>query len=308
MWRGGFIMAIFRSVQVSFWQDDFVIELTPEEKFFYIYLMTNSKTKQCGIFSLPKRLIELETGYNRDTVDKLLKRFIEYGKILYSKVSGEIMIINWIKYNFINSKSTICCINKELKEAKDKELIYKLYEECKKCEYPVDLIFKDIDMPYEDEENKNRGPIGGHDGAPTPLGEKEKQKEKEILNKKIKEKEKEVLNKKIKEKNKKGVVVDLSDVIEFFNNNVHLITPHEFERLKDWSYDVDCEVILMAVKESVNQNKRTISYINGILNNWLSLGLTTGEKLYNYRYKKAGDKESKASPFTINSDAYRYVD
>ena len=46
--------------------------------------MTNSKTTQCGIYELPKRVVEFETGYNAETVDKLLQRFIEYGKILYN--------------------------------------------------------------------------------------------------------------------------------------------------------------------------------------------------------------------------------
>ena len=58
-------MAVYRQVQTSYWQDAFVLDLTPEEKFFYMYLMTNSKTTQCGIYELPKKVIEMETGYNR---------------------------------------------------------------------------------------------------------------------------------------------------------------------------------------------------------------------------------------------------
>ncbi|RKH69918.1 DNA replication protein DnaD, partial [Corallococcus sp. AB032C] len=57
-------MAKFRQIHVDFWQDSFVIELTPEEKYFYLYLMTNSKTSQCGIYELPKKIIEMDTGYN----------------------------------------------------------------------------------------------------------------------------------------------------------------------------------------------------------------------------------------------------
>lgn len=43
-------MAVYRNVQVNFWQDDFVLDLTPEERYFYVYLLTCSKTTQCGIF------------------------------------------------------------------------------------------------------------------------------------------------------------------------------------------------------------------------------------------------------------------
>ena len=69
-------------MQVNFWQDEFILDLTPEERYFYIYLLTGTKTKQCGIYVLPKRLAELETGYSMG-VEKLLNRFVAYGKILY---------------------------------------------------------------------------------------------------------------------------------------------------------------------------------------------------------------------------------
>ena len=74
-------MAVFRQVYITFWQDKFILNLTPEEKYFYIYLMTNSKTKQCGCYEIPKRLMMFETGYNDETIDKLVNRFIEYDKI-----------------------------------------------------------------------------------------------------------------------------------------------------------------------------------------------------------------------------------
>ena len=139
-------MATYRQVQTDLWQDDFVLELTPEERYFYIYVMTNPKTTQCGIFKLVKKLIEVELGYDRDTVDKLLKRFMDYGKISYCERTNEIMIINWVKYNFIDSKNTKLWINKELKEVKNKEFIRAIYKICLERKYDIELIFKDIDL------------------------------------------------------------------------------------------------------------------------------------------------------------------
>lgn len=92
-------MAVYRNVQVNFWQDDFVLDLTPEERYFYVYLLTCSKTTQCGIFPFPKRLAEMETGYNRETVDKLVQRFVDYGKILYDAETRELFVLNWLRYN-----------------------------------------------------------------------------------------------------------------------------------------------------------------------------------------------------------------
>ena len=51
-------MAVYRHIHINYWQDGFVLDLTPEEKYFYIYLMTNSKTSQCGIYELHRRIIE----------------------------------------------------------------------------------------------------------------------------------------------------------------------------------------------------------------------------------------------------------
>lgn len=112
-------MAKYRQLHTSFWQDGFVLDLTPEEKYFYLYIMTNPKTSQCGIYELPKRIIETETGYNRETVQKLLQRFVDYKKIDYHEGTKELMIHNWIKYNPPNNTNAMKCIVKELNEVKN---------------------------------------------------------------------------------------------------------------------------------------------------------------------------------------------
>ena len=120
-------MAVYRQIQTSFWQDEFVLNLTPEEKYFYLFLLTNSKTRQCGIYQLPMPIIIVETGYNQETVEKLMHRFIDYGKIIYSAKTREIGIVNWPKYNSMESPKTKTCVLKELKEVKDRSLIDKIY-------------------------------------------------------------------------------------------------------------------------------------------------------------------------------------
>ena len=139
-------MALYRQIQTLFWQDGFVAELTPEERYFYFYLLTNPRSTQCGIFEVNMRIMEAETGYNRETLEKLIKRFEEYGKIIYSKETRELIILNWLKYNFINSKNTICCINKELKSVKNKGFLNLLYKNCLTKGYDVEAIFKDIPL------------------------------------------------------------------------------------------------------------------------------------------------------------------
>ena len=137
-------MAKYRQIHIEFWQDGFVLDLTPEEKYFYLYLMTNSKTTQCGIYELPKRIIETETGYNRETVDKLLQRFIDYGKIIYHEPTKDIMILNWIKFNWINSPKVISLIKKELSNVKNPSHIKAFKEKCIEYGYGIDTVCIDL--------------------------------------------------------------------------------------------------------------------------------------------------------------------
>ncbi|MBP9791559.1 MAG: hypothetical protein KBD57_13530 [Bacteroidia bacterium] len=115
-------MAIFRKVHIQFWSDVFIQSLTPEQKFFFLYLLTNEKTKQCGIYEITTRHISYDTGYNIETVNKLLEFFENSGKILFSRETNEIAVKNWEKYNGSKSPDVQKLVNKELVFIKNKRL------------------------------------------------------------------------------------------------------------------------------------------------------------------------------------------
>lgn len=102
-------MAIYRNVQLSFWTDNKIEDdFTPEDKFFYLYLLTNPQTNICGCYEVSYNQMCNQTGYNKDTINKLLDRFENVHKMIkYSKDTKEILILNWHKYNWSNSKDTI---------------------------------------------------------------------------------------------------------------------------------------------------------------------------------------------------------
>jgi len=116
-------MAVFRKIHTQFWGDPFTQDLTPEQKYFYLYLITNDKTKQCGIYEITKRQMCYDTGYNIDTVSKLLEYFISCNKIRYNPETNELAIKNWDKYNGSTSPKVQSCINQELISIKDTVLI-----------------------------------------------------------------------------------------------------------------------------------------------------------------------------------------
>lgn len=130
-------MAVTRYVHTAFWNDSFNLSLTPEEKYFFLYFLTNPHAKQCGVYELPRRTIEFETGYNGDTVSKLINRFRDYGKLDYDEATNEIMILNWPKFNCPNSLPVHKCIERELKSIKNNDFHDKILEQLIRYGYPL---------------------------------------------------------------------------------------------------------------------------------------------------------------------------
>jgi hypothetical protein len=118
-----FEMAIFRKIHTSFWSDPFIQDLDNDHRLFYLYLLTNEKTKQCGIYEISKKQISFELGMSIDRVSKLLSFFIKTGKIMYSEATKEVALKNWMKFNGSTSPKVVSCINSELYNIKDRVLI-----------------------------------------------------------------------------------------------------------------------------------------------------------------------------------------
>ena len=114
-------MAAYRQVHITFWQDPFIEELSPKQKYFYLYLMTNSKTKQCGCYEISMKLIRYETGLTQSEIDSYIKLLAEAKKIDYDKKNQEFLIVNWLKHNSYKSPKVKTCIMKELELIKNIE-------------------------------------------------------------------------------------------------------------------------------------------------------------------------------------------
>lgn len=147
-------MAKFRQIQTDFWSNPYVQEeMTPEDKFFYLYLMTNEKSTQIGIYKITKKQIAFDMGYSIESVGNLLKRFIEQHKLIkYDSETREIILLEWAKINLNKGgKPFEDLISSELKEVKQKKFIEIIYHQCEKKEIKK-IIEKYIDKPKE---NKN---------------------------------------------------------------------------------------------------------------------------------------------------------
>ena len=153
-------MAIYRYIHTCFWEDDKVVdEMDLKDKFFYLYLLTNGRVKQCGCYDISWKKITFETTLSKKEIEIMLKKFEnKYNLIKYDEKTKEILLLNFYKYNWTSSPKVKSCIEKELKEIKAKSFI--------------EYIKKMIQYKY------------GTDTVCIQLGEKEKEKEKEKENKK----------------------------------------------------------------------------------------------------------------------------
>jgi DnaD/phage-associated family protein len=143
-------MAIYRQVQIDMWRDRYVGRLQPLEKLFFVYLLTNDQTSQCGVYEFDDRSATFDTGISWDDMSGMLKQFQDDGKIKYDEQTHEIMLINWLKYNVARSPKVAKVIDKELMSVKNTEFRVEIVKNCIAYHYPIDTK-----LPVENTEHNS---------------------------------------------------------------------------------------------------------------------------------------------------------
>jgi DnaD/phage-associated family protein len=312
-------MAKYRMVQTEFWRNPILSEaMTPEDKYFYLYLLTNPYTTQIGIYKITKRQMAFDLGYSIESVHSLMERFIQHHKLIrYNPETRELAIKNWGKDNLHKGgKPIIDCILSELKEVEDlsliqfvaesilKQEIHDLYESFYKRE---EMIFN---KDHRDEEEYHPSiPTGeevGDDTLPsrsTIRGQKEKENEKE--NKK--EKQQQVFNPNIESNPDKVDLfqvdeksADVQEIIEFWDKNgFGFSNMNGKQQLLSWLDDSNFlqpkAVILKAMEIACANNKRRLNYVVGILKNWENESVLTVEEIDFYQENQKSVHPSRPS-------------
>ena len=123
-------MAIYRNIQMTFWTDIKVSEyFTPEDKYFYLYLFTNPHTNLAGCYEISIRQASIETGYSKETIERLFKRFAEVHKVaFYSAETSEVLLVNWHKYNWTSSEKFRKPLETQIKNIKNQNFMNYLTE------------------------------------------------------------------------------------------------------------------------------------------------------------------------------------
>jgi len=84
----------------DFWRSPEVIRMTPQEKYFYLYLFTNPYINHIGIYQISKKQIAFDLDHSLETVHLIMERFIEHYKLIrYNPETRELTIRDWGKHN-----------------------------------------------------------------------------------------------------------------------------------------------------------------------------------------------------------------
>lgn len=234
-------MAVFRQIQIDFWQDELVAEFTPEDKLFYLYLMTNSKTNQCGIYRINKRIMAFDIGWNVGTVDKMLARFVSYERIQYNEEENEIYIINWIKHNSARSPKVAARVDSELKDVKTVAFHDDVVEHCIQYGYPIRTVCKQVRNKKKNN-NQNNNNNNNHNQDEEPGGGSSQ------------------------------------NAHSFYQANFGIEPPTIMQDIEHWIVDLNEELVIEALKKTVEAEK-PYSYAKGIMKKWLSKGIKTIEQV-----------------------------
>lgn len=147
-------MAIYRQVMLTFWTDSFINDnFSAEDKYFYLYLLTNLHTNLCGCYEVSEKQIAKEMGYSLESIEAILDRFTKtYDLIRYNRVTKELLVLKWSKYNWNASSRFRVAVENELEKVKDesfRDYLEKLLdgEEIDKKIYPIDRVMSENANP-----------------------------------------------------------------------------------------------------------------------------------------------------------------
>lgn len=91
----------------------------------------------------------------------------------------------------------------------------------------------------------------------------------------------------------------LLKVTKFYEQNINLLTPYTAKILEDFTEELGQDLVIYAMQISVENNKKTISYIKAILNNWTKANIKTLEEAKRENKKKVNtDKQIEQRNYT----------
>lgn len=325
-------MMVKRVVDTKFWTSmDVIDNYSVEDKFFALYLMTNGRSTQSGIYSLPKKIISFETGFTIDVIQVLLDRFSkEYGRIAYSDETQELTLLNSLEYTILKGGAPVSeLLERELRAIQDGKLILMTYERMKsfwensrrkfdqiiQSIFEAELIQRKLFMKENEKDNEKENDNMNVIYNDNHNDNEESDSRNRLVNQKP--------NRKINQStliNTDGLMpgeqVYLTKYIEFikyknpsfdrpvttkeilcvfYEEIIGKVTSPVRERIKSWEKELAKSVILEAFIRSIDK-KNPLAYANSIINYWIK------EEVKNLRDVSHLDRKFKEKNELNNND------
>ena len=263
-------MAIYRQVQTTLWQDDFVGDILtePPEKLFWLYVITNNQTTQCGVYSFRIRQAQFDTGLSQQEIQETINKLVHHKKVKYSTENNEIMIVNWLKYNSARSPKVAAVIDKELKDIKTLEFESEVIKKCNELKYPIKTKSSDentVSIEPEPTQNQN---ITNTATEPTD----------------------------------KDRATATPDVYTYYQEAFGVLNSFVSENLTQWVENLGAELVVEAMKRAALDQKG-FRYAEGIMRQWAKRNIKTLEdvaaddvKFNNSSRPKRGNGKQEPTP------------
>ena len=96
-------MRKFGSVQISFWQNSNIQDLSDQAKLLAIYLLTGPHSNMLGCFRLPEAYVSEDLKWDKLKLKNALSELVDIEFIARDEVTLWIVIINFLKWNPIQN-------------------------------------------------------------------------------------------------------------------------------------------------------------------------------------------------------------
>lgn len=138
-------MGAYRNISLSFWNDPKVYDdFNSEDKYMYLYFLTNPHTNICGCYEVGMKQIAQETGYDAELVANAINRLENKHDVLrYCPDTKEILIKNWWKYNWGKSPkvlSAVMSVSKHIRNDEFREYVQRMVDSVCETETSTETV------------------------------------------------------------------------------------------------------------------------------------------------------------------------
>lgn len=279
-------MAIYRQLHTTFWKDKRVGEWSKDQKLFFLYLLSNDYTTQCGVYEFNIRYAKFELDMTAEEIKENIDFLVSEGRIVFNEKSEELMIVNWLKYNNARSPKVAAVIDKELKEIKTLEFEIEVIKKCQEYKYPIQTLKPkentlSIGYGYGIDTITQPTPASTTSSSPTPA---------------------------TTEEGKKAAAP--ANPFQLYQEVFGVLNGLAADDLRQWVEDIGEELVCEAIKRSALDQK-SYGYAKGIMQSWVKKNIKTmaDVKADDVRHKNQSNfnkkplREEKLPDWAVNEQA-----